>query len=164
MFQNKYLDQIEDEIRILAEDCDRLEGFVYAADVMDGFSGVSEKIVEFFLDEYSRSSVLFSFDEPWGKISPFSLINQGLSLLNPAALHIPLCAPNSKDTEDQMEKIKPIFAEGMKILAKSGISPVQHFLTPSPIKIATAYTEGLFVLIKNDIFYMQDLIILNLKI
>ena len=150
------MDQIEDEVRILAEDCDRLEGFVYASDVMDGFSGATEKLSEYFLDEYSRSSVLFSFDEPWGRISPFSLINQGLSLITPASLHIPLSAQNTVDTEDQMEKLQPIFAEGMAILGTAGISPVQHFLTPTPMKIATAYTEGTFLTCTGVLFKTRN--------
>ena len=67
----KYLDNVEDEMRIMAEDCDRIEGFVYLSDSFDGFSGVTNKVAESNQDEFNRKSLLINLDEPWSRISPF---------------------------------------------------------------------------------------------
>lgn len=65
---------MEEDIRVMAEECDRIEGFVYLTDACDGFAGVSDKITEFNSDEYGRKSIVFSIDEPWSTISPYRYI------------------------------------------------------------------------------------------
>ena len=67
----RYLEEIEENIRQMAEDVDHLEGFNTMADCFDGFSGVGTKLHEFLNDEYNRSSVLFSIAAPWERRTPY---------------------------------------------------------------------------------------------
>mgnify|MGYP000720517015 CR=1 FL=1 len=55
----------------MAEECDRIEGFIYLTDGFDGFAGVTDKISQFNSDEYNRKSVMMSFDEPWSRVTPY---------------------------------------------------------------------------------------------
>ena len=67
----RYLDQIEENIRQMAESQGRIEGFLNFGDCFDGFSGVSNKIHEFLNDEYNRKSILFNINAPWSRRSPY---------------------------------------------------------------------------------------------
>lgn len=138
--ESKYLDQVEEDIRVMAEECDRIEGFVYLTDACDGFAGVSDKITEFNSDEYGRKSIVFSIDEPWSTISPYSLICQSLCLQNSSSLHIPICNSGSSSTESQRDALSPILAQALSALEKVGISQMEQFLVPFQQRIISTYS------------------------
>ena len=71
MSEYRHLDEIEENLRRMAESSNRIEGFVLFADGFDGFSGVNERLLEFVNDEYDRKSLLFNINEPWSRTTPY---------------------------------------------------------------------------------------------
>ena len=67
----RYFEHVEENVRQMAESCNRIEGFVNFSDCFDGFSGVSNRLLEFVNDEYKRRSIMFNVNEPWTRKSPY---------------------------------------------------------------------------------------------
>ena len=74
MSEARYLEEVEENVRQMAEDIDHLDGFNTMVDCFDGFSGVGTKLHEFINDEYNRASVLFNLDAPWERRSPYRFV------------------------------------------------------------------------------------------
>jgi hypothetical protein len=111
MSENKYWEQVEDAVRVMAEESDRVEGFVYLADCYDGFAGGIEKVIEMNLDDYHRRSLLFNFEDPENqKSTPFSLVSKALTLQSQADLIVPLWSPQSTTTEDQSSALSSVIS------------------------------------------------------
>ena len=77
MSEYRHLDEIEENLRRMAESSNRIEGFVLFADGFDGFSGVNERLLEFVNDEYDRKSLLFNVNEPWSRTTPYRYYKWG---------------------------------------------------------------------------------------
>lgn len=111
MSENKYMEQVEDAVRVMAEESDRVEGFVYLADCFDGFAGGIEKVIEMNLDDYHRRSLLFNFEDPENqKSTPFSLVSKALTLQSQADLIVPLWSPQSNTTEEQSSGLSSVIS------------------------------------------------------
>ncbi|CBY09964.1 unnamed protein product [Oikopleura dioica] len=131
MSENKYMEQVEDAVRVMAEESDRVEGFVYLADCFDGFAGGIEKVIEMNLDDYHRRSLLFNFEDPENqKSTPFSLVSKALTLQSQADLIVPLWSPQSNTTEEQSSGLSSVISNVMYLLEGIHISAVQHQLSP----------------------------------
>ena len=76
MSEYRHLDEIEENLRRMAESSNRIEGFVLFADGFDGFSGVNERLLEFVNDEYDRKSLLFNVNEPWSRTTPYRYLQK----------------------------------------------------------------------------------------
>ncbi|CAG5096978.1 Oidioi.mRNA.OKI2018_I69.XSR.g14874.t1.cds [Oikopleura dioica] len=108
--ESKYLEQVEDAVRVMAEESDRVEGFIYLADCFDGFAGGVDRVIEMNQDDYHRRSLLFSFDEPEPKATPFSLVSKSLALQSQADLIIPLWSPQSTSTDEQCTALSSVIS------------------------------------------------------
>ena len=94
----------------MAEESDRVEGFIYLADCFDGFAGGVDRVIEMNQDDYHRRSLLFSFDEPEPKATPFSLVSKSLALQSQADLIIPLWLPQSTSTDEQCTALSSVIS------------------------------------------------------
>jgi len=137
----KYFDEVEDEMRIMAEDCDRIEGFVYLSDAFDGFSGVTNKVAESNQDEFNRKSLLINLDEPWSRVSPFSLICQAMSLQTSCDLILPMCSASATSTAVQSVSLQPTVSQILTAVESISIASLANFLVPFRQNIICPYSS-----------------------
>lgn len=140
MGEYRYLDVVEENLRRMAESCNRIEGMVHFGDCFDGFSGVTTRLLELVNDEYSRKSLLFNVNEPWGRITPFSMMSSAMSLLAPATLNIPVQSCQSEETDLQSESLRPIMKLFLQSLTKTSIPNLAQFILPRPQNILSIYS------------------------
>ena len=89
-------EELEDRVRLFAEECDNLGGVQLLADWQDGFGGLASQVVELLSDEYSRKSLLVFPCSP--SSYPGYSLEQGRGRLAGAALTIASSLPTSLTT------------------------------------------------------------------
>jgi len=141
MSEYRHLDEIEENLRRMAESSNRIEGFVLFADGFDGFSGVNERLLEFVNDEYDRKSLLFNVNEPWSRTTPYSMVCQAMSLLSPATLNIPIEVGNCEDSEIQSDQLNPIIKQFLQSFTKTSLPNLAQFLLPRRQNILSLFSS-----------------------
>jgi len=134
MGESRYLDQMEENCRQMAEDMDRLDGFNTFADCFDGFSGCSTRIHEFINDEYRRPSLLFNMSANWEKRTPYSILAHALSLLTPATLNVPLTTA-ANDVDAQNEQLLDPVGQLVRSFNQRPLAYLSSFLLPRSVNI-----------------------------
>lgn len=93
-------EELEDRVRMFAEECDLLGGLQIVADWQDGFGGLTQQIVDLLSDEYSGKPVLvfpcapasysnYSLESGWARLAGATLTISsclGSSLVTPLSM------------------------------------------------------------------------------